>query len=209
MPLSDSSMTCMRAVRPWPSPAVLPTICAAGVFEVSRFSCMKFLGVHWGLRLRRTDQRLAISPLLMLPSAHINCVGVLIASFRSSIPSPPIPLFTLRCAPRGGTTQNSGPSGSLLLSRRDSSSPTSYRFIPAHCNGLFSSSDNPSSSYRLERAQSCALADLSGVISPKPVSGQPQCCRPQIHNHWSAFPRSSFLDDKWPLPFCARKVYVF
>ena len=69
---------------------------------------MKFLGVHWGLRLRRTDQRLAISPLLMLPSAHLNCVGVLIASFRSSIPSPPIPLFTLRCAPRGVTTQNSG-----------------------------------------------------------------------------------------------------
>src|ERR1035438_5335610 len=51
MPLSDSSMTCMRAVRPWPSPAVLPTICATGVFEVSRFSCMKFLGVLWGLRL--------------------------------------------------------------------------------------------------------------------------------------------------------------
>ena len=36
----------------------------------------------------------------MLPSAHYNCVGVLIASFRSSIPSPPIPLFTLRRAPR-------------------------------------------------------------------------------------------------------------
>src|SRR5271165_3492676 len=35
----------------------------------------------------------------MLPSAHLNCVGVLIASFRSSILSSPIPLFTLRCAP--------------------------------------------------------------------------------------------------------------
>ena len=30
----------------------------------------------------------------------IQSVGVLIANFRSSIPSPPIPLFTLRCAPR-------------------------------------------------------------------------------------------------------------
>jgi hypothetical protein len=30
----------------------------------------------WGLRLRRTKQRLALSPLLMLPSAHIKDVGV-------------------------------------------------------------------------------------------------------------------------------------
>src|ERR1017187_2486539 len=73
----------------------------------------------------------------MLPSAHIDCVGVLIASFRSSIPSPPIPLFTLRCEPRGATTQNSGPSGSLLLFRRDSSSPASCRFSPAHRYDLF------------------------------------------------------------------------
>src|ERR1035438_8316304 len=122
----------MRAVRPGPSPAVLLPGLTAGVSEVSRFLCMKFLGVLWGLRLRRTDQRLAISPLFMLPSAQLDCVGVLIASFRSSIPSPPIPLFTLRCEPRGATTQNSGPSGSLLLSRRDSSSPASYRFSPAH-----------------------------------------------------------------------------
>ena len=35
----------MRAVWPGPSPAdLLPTL-AAGVSEVSRFSCMKFLGV--------------------------------------------------------------------------------------------------------------------------------------------------------------------
>src|ERR1019366_826397 len=108
MPLSDSSGTCMRAVWPEPSPAVLRLGFAAGVSEVSRFSCMKFLGVLWGLRLRRTDQRLAISPLLMLPSAHLNCVGVLIASFRSSIPRPPIPLFTLRCAPRDAQRKTRG-----------------------------------------------------------------------------------------------------
>ena len=45
MPLSDSSQTCARAVRPKPSPAVLRLTVAAGVSEVSRFSCMKFLGV--------------------------------------------------------------------------------------------------------------------------------------------------------------------
>jgi hypothetical protein len=45
MPLSDSSQTCTRAVLPEPSPAVLRLTLAAGVSEVSRFSCMKFLGV--------------------------------------------------------------------------------------------------------------------------------------------------------------------
>jgi hypothetical protein len=39
-------------------------------------------------------------------------------------------LNTSRCA-----TQNSGPSGSLLLSRRSLAFPASCRFIPAHCIG--------------------------------------------------------------------------
>jgi hypothetical protein len=69
MPRSDSSETCVRAVRPKPSPADLPSVWAAGVFEVSRFSCMKFLGVLWGLRLRQTGQELALASLSMLPSA--------------------------------------------------------------------------------------------------------------------------------------------
>ncbi len=78
----------MRAVRPKPSPAVLPPGFAAGVSEVSRFSCMKFLGVSGVFDYAGLNQRLAISPLFMLPSAHYNCVGVLIASFRSSIARP-------------------------------------------------------------------------------------------------------------------------
>ena len=45
MPLSDSSQTWTRAVRPEPSPAVLRLTFAAGISEVSRFSGMKFLGV--------------------------------------------------------------------------------------------------------------------------------------------------------------------
>ena len=59
----------MRAVRPKPSPADLPSVGTASVFEVSRFSCMKFLGVLWGLRLRQTEQELALASLSMLPSA--------------------------------------------------------------------------------------------------------------------------------------------
>jgi hypothetical protein len=45
------------------------------VYEVSRRV--------WGLRLRRTEQGLALSPPFMLPSVHYKDVGVRIASFRS------------------------------------------------------------------------------------------------------------------------------
>jgi hypothetical protein len=45
IPLCDSSQAYTRAVWPEPSPANLLPGCAAGVSEVSRFSCMKFLGV--------------------------------------------------------------------------------------------------------------------------------------------------------------------
>src|SRR5262252_6663213 len=62
----------------------------------------------WGLRLRRAKQELALSPLSMLPSAHYKDVGARIASFRSSIPTPPIPLFTLRRAPRDAQRKTRG-----------------------------------------------------------------------------------------------------
>src|ERR1039457_1834900 len=97
----------------------------------------------WGLRLRRTEQELALSPLFMLPSAHYKDVGVRVASFRSSIAHPTYPLFTLRCAPHGTPAQNSGPSGSLLLTRKALSSSTSCRFIPAHRNRDFSPTIRP------------------------------------------------------------------
>jgi hypothetical protein len=134
IPLSDSSGTYTRAVWPEPSPTDLLSGCTAGVSEVSRFSCRKFLGVFWGLRLRRTDRELALSPPFLLPSAHYKNVGVRVASFRSSIAQPTYPpVYASPCTSRYAT-QNSGPSGSLVLARRASSTPASYRFIPAHCN---------------------------------------------------------------------------
>jgi hypothetical protein len=45
MPLCDSSETYVWAVRLSPSPADLLPGLTAGVSEVSRFSCMKFIGV--------------------------------------------------------------------------------------------------------------------------------------------------------------------
>jgi hypothetical protein len=65
-------------------------------------------GVTWGekllngvvadhsLRLRRTEQELALSPLFMLPSADFKLVGVLIA------------FSELRCAPRGTQRKTRG-----------------------------------------------------------------------------------------------------
>src|ERR1039458_1164736 len=100
MPQCDSSETYTRAVWPGPSPADLLPDWAAGVSEVSRFSCMKFLGVP-GLRLRRTEHGLALSPLFMLPSAHIYCVGVRVVSFRSSMAPPAYtPVYASLCPSR-------------------------------------------------------------------------------------------------------------
>ena len=71
-PLSDSSKTCMQAVRLSPFPADRPRYTVAGAPEVSRFSCRKCLGVLWGLRLRRADPGLALAPRVMLPSAELR-----------------------------------------------------------------------------------------------------------------------------------------
>ena len=90
MPLCDSSQTCMRVAWPKPSPADLRPGLAADASEVSRFSCMKFLDVLWGLRPRRTEQELALSLLSMLPSAHVDRLGVWVVYFRGSIPTPSI-----------------------------------------------------------------------------------------------------------------------
>src|SRR5215468_6297820 len=105
---SDSSETYMRAVRPKPSPADLLSVWTAGVSEVSRFSCMKFLGVLWGLRLRRTEQELALAPLLMLPSAISRASASRLHLFGAQLPTPPIPLFTLRRAPRDARRKTRG-----------------------------------------------------------------------------------------------------
>ena len=49
--------------------------------EVSRFSCRKYRGVLWGLRLRRTVRELALSLPSAWPSAQYDNVGVLIGLF--------------------------------------------------------------------------------------------------------------------------------
>src|SRR6202795_4277462 len=75
---------------------------------------MKFLGVPWGLRPRRTEQKLALSLLSMLPSAHVNRVGVRVVCFRGSMATPPI-LYLRFAGSLAVAAQDSRPSGSLLL----------------------------------------------------------------------------------------------
>ena len=52
---------------------------------------MKFLGVSGVFDYAGLRQELALALLLILPSAHYKGVGVRIYSFRSWIPTPPIP----------------------------------------------------------------------------------------------------------------------
>ena len=92
----------------------------------------------WGLRLRRTEQELALSLLFMLPSAHYKASASGLHLFEAQYPPHLFPCLRFAVSPRGSPAQNSGPSGSLLLSRKALSSSASCRFIPAHCNRDFS-----------------------------------------------------------------------
>src|SRR5882724_11020677 len=96
---------------------------------------MKFLGVPWGLRPRRTEQKLALSLLSMLPSAHVNRVGVRVVCFRGSMATPPI-LYLRFAGSLAVAAQDSRPSGSLLLSCKALSSST---FMPVYPGALTSS----------------------------------------------------------------------
>jgi hypothetical protein len=100
-------------------------------FELRIAAVPKFLDVPWGLRPRRTEPELALSLPFMLPSAHINRVGVRVVSFRGSIPTPPI-LYLRFAGSLAVAAQDLRPSGSLLLSCNASSSSASCRFTPAH-----------------------------------------------------------------------------
>src|SRR2546421_12824872 len=90
MPLSDSSQTCPRAVRPEPSPAVLPDVrrrhlrgLPVLVYEVSRRA--------WGLRLRRTNKgsRYRHCPCCLPHMLTASASGLYI--FAAQSPTPPIP----------------------------------------------------------------------------------------------------------------------
>ena len=128
----------MAAVGPSPSPAGRPLRAPAGISEVSRFSCMKFLEACLGLRLRRTGPRTRASApsLRRLPLKYSERQRPDCKFSECLIPSPPIPLFTLPLCTSRCPTQNSGPkSGCQPLLVRLFDPSTSCRFIPAHITG--------------------------------------------------------------------------
>src|ERR1039457_5463817 len=116
MPLSDSSGTYLRASWLSPSPAGLLCSFAVGVHEVSRFSCMQFLGVsgvfdYAGL-IRGSRSRLGTCCLpLNSERRRPDC------NFSELNTQPTYtPVYALPCTSRY-PAQKSGPSGSLALSR--------------------------------------------------------------------------------------------
>src|ERR1700731_1422949 len=131
MPLSDSSGTCMRAVWLLPSPADLLPKWAAGVSEVPRFSCMKFLGVSGVFDYAGLDKDSRYRPCsCCLPHIYTASASGLYI-FAAQCPTPPI-LYLRFAGSLAVAAQDSRPSGSLLLSCKALSSSPSHRFIPAH-----------------------------------------------------------------------------
>ena len=155
------------------SRGTLRSTAPTGASEVARFSCRKFLGVHWGLRLRKTAPELAVSSGACCLPHKSKSVGVLIGVFRRSIPSPPIPLFTLRVAPHGAPRKTRGRADrySLLvrllppllptgLSRRTDFHPLDsnkkfHRFIFGSSSSKLSQRDNNVGSVDLSKLRGC------------------------------------------------------
>ena len=121
----------MRVVRPEPSPAVLP-LSPAGVSEVSRFSCMKLPDVsgvfdYAGLN---GDSRYRPRPCCLPPSQKRRRPDCIFSKLNTQPACTPV--YASPCTSRC-LTQNSGPSGSLLLSREDSCIPC---FMPVYPGAL-------------------------------------------------------------------------
>src|SRR5271156_4966747 len=119
---------CMRAVRPKPSPAVLVSGLTAGISEVSRFSCMKLPGVSGVFDYAGPDRdsRYRPCPYCLPPVIKRRRPDYLFSELNTQPTCTPV--YASPCTSRY-TAQNSGPSGSLLLSRRTLSFPASCRLL--------------------------------------------------------------------------------
>ena len=160
MARSDPSPSFMPALRLSPFPAGLAFLLPVND-EVSRFSCMWFLsvpGVYDYVGSKRT-RGVYVHSGVAFPfcpqGRHPNCF------FRSSIPCPPMPLFTLQAPPHDDTSKTRGQDGSLLLSCETLSFSTTCRFIPAL--------GQPALSARFRRRTSCYGGQVAwdSVASPR------------------------------------------
>jgi hypothetical protein len=107
---------------------------AVGVSEVSRFSCMKFLGVSgvfdYAEPNRSSRWRACSCCLPRITRASASGLHLFGVEYPAHLSSVYASLSTSRYP-----TQDSRPSGSLLLSRETLSFSASCRFSPAHRNG--------------------------------------------------------------------------
>ena len=126
---SDSSAAYMSGLRllAFPDRSAL-----ADTTEVSRFSCMLFLDVLGVSDYAgpEADSR-NLTPVLRVGFPRCSQGRRPELRFRSSIPSPSMPLSTLRQPPHDDPRKTRGQDGFAFLSCRALSSPTTCRFIPA------------------------------------------------------------------------------
>src|ERR1035441_6441685 len=106
---------------------------ATGSHGVSRFSRMEFLCVH-GVFDSAGHIAPALSRSALLPSVQVDAVGSLDYRFRSSIPSPHMPLSNASSAASRLPSHGSGSGWSLLLSCVTLAFTTPCRFIPTLSN---------------------------------------------------------------------------
>src|SRR5215469_9311942 len=104
MPLCDSSETYARAVRLSPSPAALLPGLTAGVSEVSRFSCMKFIGVSgvFDYAGPNRDSRYRPCSCCQPPILKTLASGMIFSELDTQ---PTYPLSTTHCVPRGSSAR--------------------------------------------------------------------------------------------------------
>jgi hypothetical protein len=105
-PTPEQIGTYMQVVRHEPSSAVLLVSTQQKSSEVSRFSCMKLPSVSGVYDYAGPIKDSRIVPT-RVAFRQCKSIGVLIASFRSSIPSPLYPVYASPCTSRC-PTQNSG-----------------------------------------------------------------------------------------------------
>jgi hypothetical protein len=89
----------MRAVWPKPSPAVLRLMFSAGISEVSRFSCLKFLGVSGVFDYAGLSRDSRYRPYSCCLPRILKTSAPGLYLFGAQLPTPPISLSALRCVP--------------------------------------------------------------------------------------------------------------
>src|SRR5438093_7072568 len=104
MPLCDSSETYVRAVRLSPSPADLLPGLTAGVSEVSRFSCMKSIGVSGVFDYAGPNRDSRYRPCSCCQPRILKTLasGMIFSELDTH---PTYPLSTLRCVRRGSNAR--------------------------------------------------------------------------------------------------------